>query len=205
LSEVLHFTKILYLPLHHINSIIVLRQRAFFIMAAIDTRDTVPIPQPRGLPIVGNLSSIDPALPFKSFQNLAAEHGEIYALNLLGQRRIFINTVALASEACDERRFDKEVAAGLKELRHGLHDGLFTAFPGEHNWEIAHRVLVPAFGPLKLNGMFSDMKDIASQLVLKWARYGPSYRIPAAEDFTRLTLGTDLYEETHLNKSMLTR
>lgn len=34
------------------------------------------------------------------------------------------------------------------------------------------------------------MHDIASQLVLKWARLGPEYRIPVADDFTRLTLDT---------------
>ena len=32
------------------------------------------------------------------------------------------------------------------------------------------------------------MHDIASQLVSKWARYGPENKIPVAEDFTRLTL-----------------
>ena len=34
------------------------------------------------------------------------------------------------------------------------------------------------------------MHDIASQLVLKWARKGPEYRIPVTDDFTRLTLDT---------------
>jgi cytochrome P450/NADPH-cytochrome P450 reductase len=34
------------------------------------------------------------------------------------------------------------------------------------------------------------MHDIASQLVLKWARLGPEYRIPVTDDFTRLTLDT---------------
>jgi cytochrome P450/NADPH-cytochrome P450 reductase len=38
--------------------------------------------------------------------------------------------------------------------------------------------------------MFDSMKDIASQLVLKWVRHGPSRRIAVAEDFTRLTLDT---------------
>lgn len=32
--------------------------------------------------------------------------------------------------------------------------------------------------------------DLASQLVLKWARMGPDYRIPVTSDFTRLTLDT---------------
>ena len=34
------------------------------------------------------------------------------------------------------------------------------------------------------------MHDIASQLVLKWARKGPEYKIPVTDDFTRLTLDT---------------
>lgn len=36
----------------------------------------------------------------------------------------------------------------------------------------------------------TDMHDIASQLVMKWARYGPQHRILATDDFTRLTLDT---------------
>ncbi|KAK6441580.1 hypothetical protein LTR95_002175 [Oleoguttula sp. CCFEE 5521] len=159
-------------------------------MATIARRDTVSIPQPQGLPFLGNVSSIDPELPTKSFMNLAAEYGEIYSLNILGQRKVFVNSVALATEVCDEKRFHKDVAGGLKELRNGIHDGLFTAFHKEPNWEIAHRVLVPAFGPLPLHGMFDAMKDIASQLALKWARMGSQYRIPVADDFTRLTLDT---------------
>lgn len=34
------------------------------------------------------------------------------------------------------------------------------------------------------------MHDIASQLVLKWARQGPQHRIQASEEFSRLTLDT---------------
>jgi len=41
-----------------------------------------------------------------------------------------------------------------------------------------------------MKDMFDDMKDIASQLVLKWARMGAEYCVPAADDFTRLTLDT---------------
>lgn len=61
---------------------------------------------------------------------------------------------------------------------------------GEVNWEIAHRVLMPAFGPLSIRGMFDEMHDIASQLALKWARYGPDESIMVTDDFTRLTLDT---------------
>lgn len=35
-----------------------------------------------------------------------------------------------------------------------------------------------------------EMMDIASQLVLKWARIGPDHPIHPIEDFTRLTIDT---------------
>jgi len=69
-------------------------------------------------------------------------------------------------EICDERRFGKTIKAGLNELRNGIHDGLFTAHNEEENWAIAHRTLVPAFGPLNINSMFDDMKDIVSLIML---------------------------------------
>lgn len=92
------------------------------------------------------------------------------------------------NEICDEKRFTKKVSGALNEIRNAVEDGLFTAHFGEHNWEIAHRTLVPAFGPLSIREMFDEMHDIASQLVVKWARFGPSQKINVTEDFTRLTL-----------------
>jgi cytochrome P450/NADPH-cytochrome P450 reductase len=38
--------------------------------------------------------------------------------------------------------------------------------------------------------MFPEMHDIASQLVMKWARHGPNHQIQVVDDFTRLTLDT---------------
>jgi cytochrome P450/NADPH-cytochrome P450 reductase len=92
------------------------------------------------------------------------------------------------NEVCDEKRFTKLVTGGLKEIRNGIADGLFTAHTGEHNWGVAHRVLMSAFGPLSIRSMFDEMHDIASQLVVKWARFGPKEKINVTDDFTRLTL-----------------
>ncbi|KAK3644310.1 hypothetical protein LTR22_015314 [Elasticomyces elasticus] len=165
---------------------------------AVDRRDTVPIPSPKGWPLLGNVTDVDPETPIASLQNLAKTYGEIFSLSLLGKKRVFITTQKLLEEACNEKRFGKLVSAALGELRNGIHDGLFTAQNDEENWHLAHRILVPAFGPLNITSMFDDMKDartpntapIASQLVLKWARYGPEYAIPTTDDFTRLTLDT---------------
>jgi len=101
-----------------------------------------------------------------------------------------IASQALMNEVCDEERFRKNVAAALVEVRNGVHDGLFTAHADEENWGIAHRVLLPALGPLAIRGMFDDMHDISSQLVMKWARYGAGHQINVTDDFTRLTLDT---------------
>ena len=46
-------------------------------MATIDTRDTVPIPQPRGYPLVGNITDVDPEQPTLSLMNLAREYGKL--------------------------------------------------------------------------------------------------------------------------------
>jgi cytochrome P450/NADPH-cytochrome P450 reductase len=49
---------------------------------------------------------------------------------------------------------------------------------------------MPAFGPASIQGMFTEMHEIASQLTLKWARHGSDASIMVTDDFTRLTLDT---------------
>jgi len=96
----------------------------------------------------------------------------------------------LYDELCDEKRFTKSVDFQLKEVRHGLGEGLFTADTIEDSWKLAHRLLIPAFGPLAIRDMFDQMHDIASQLVLKIARLPEDTPFNASEDFTRLALDT---------------
>ncbi|KAK7421191.1 hypothetical protein QQX98_002321 [Neonectria punicea] len=150
----------------------------------------VEIPEPKGLPFVGNIGALDPEFPLGSMKALADQYGEIYRLRFPGRTVVIVNTQALVNETCNEKRFKKSVNSALNQVREGVHDGLFTAKMGEENWGIAHRVLMPAFGPLSIRGMFDEMHDIASQLALKWARYGPDSPIAVTDDFTRLTLDT---------------
>jgi cytochrome P450/NADPH-cytochrome P450 reductase len=69
--------------------------------------------------------------------------GSIFKLNIGGETKLFISSHELLDEICDEKRFSKAVTGALEQIRNGVEDGLFTAYPGEHNWEIAHRVLMP--------------------------------------------------------------
>ncbi|KAI3395136.1 hypothetical protein diail_1751 [Diaporthe ilicicola] len=152
--------------------------------------NTVPIPQPPGLPLLGNINDINPEFPLGSMINMADKYGEIYRLSLPGRSVVVVSSQALVNEVCNEKRFKKDVARVLEEVRAGVHDGLFTAHAEEPNWGIAHRVLMPAFGPMNIQAMFPEMHDIANQLAMKWARHGPNEPIMVTDEFTRLTLDT---------------
>jgi cytochrome P450/NADPH-cytochrome P450 reductase len=150
-----------------------------------------PIPGPPGLPFIGNMSDLDPNNPLQSLRGMSDKYGPIFKFTIAGSDRTVVTSQALCNEVCDEKRFSKIVSAGLNEIRNGVHDGLFTARgPEEKNWGIAHRVLLPTFGPLAIKGMFDEMHDVASQLVMKWARHGPEHTVQVTDDFTRLTLDT---------------
>ncbi|KIJ52228.1 hypothetical protein M422DRAFT_243833 [Sphaerobolus stellatus SS14] len=156
-----------------------------------------PIPQPPTLPIIGNAHMIDKEVPMNTFLNLAKKYGPIYQLTFPGpSTTVYVCNHELVNQVCDQKRFVKNPKGALLEVRHLLGDGLFTAYPGEAAWGIAHRILVGGFGPAKIKGMFGPMVDIASQLVGKWEvsatfiLFGPDYVIDATEDFTRLTFDT---------------
>lgn len=76
----------------------------------------------------------------------------------------------LLHELCNEKRFAKHPAGGLRELRHGLGDGLINAKFDEHDWEIAHRVLVPVFGPLAISEMHLAISNLPES-------HGPSHDV----------------------------
>lgn len=149
-----------------------------------------PIPQPRPAPVVENILDIDVEAPVQSLMRLAREYGPIFRFDLPGRETIVISSQALVNELCDERRFDKKVHAPLRQVRDFAGDGLFTAETQEPNWSLAHRILMPAFGPAALREMFDPMLDIAEQLMLKWERQGPEQQIDLVDTTTRLTLDT---------------
>jgi cytochrome P450/NADPH-cytochrome P450 reductase len=151
------------------------------------------IPGPVGYPIIGNVLDVNDEVPIRGIERLADTYGPIFKLNFLGKDLIVVTNHELLEELCDEKRFWKASGQSLDSLskQGSTRYGLFVA-PSEElmDWQQAHRILTPAFGPLPIKGMYPEMHDIASQMILKWARLGPSYRIPVTLDFTRLTLDT---------------
>lgn len=78
------------------------------------------------------------------------------------------NSAALVEELSDETRFKKKAVSAVVKLQEVAHDGLFTANGHEENWAVAHRILMPVFGPLKIRALFNEMKDVNMQMCLKW-------------------------------------
>jgi cytochrome P450 / NADPH-cytochrome P450 reductase len=148
------------------------------------------IPQPKPLPLVGNLPDIDTQMPLQSLMRLARIHGPIFRLSLGGRLLTFLGSQELVNEVCDESRFGTKISRALQMVRDFAGDGLFTAESREPNWAKAHRLLMPAFGPLGLRAMFDGMKDIAEQMLTRWERFGESAVIDVADNMTRLTLDT---------------
>ncbi|KAF2470639.1 bifunctional P-450/NADPH-P450 reductase [Lindgomyces ingoldianus] len=145
------------------------------------------IPQPPLKWFFGNIQDIDPVNTVGSFWRLADIYGPIFKLSLPGRTVIVVSSYELVNDVCDWNRFEKPVNGALKEVRALTGDGLFTAYPGEHNWGVAHRLLMPVFGPMGIRKMFGGMVDIASQMLLRWDRFGPDHEILCSDDFTRLT------------------
>jgi cytochrome P450 / NADPH-cytochrome P450 reductase len=152
--------------------------------------ENASIPGPWGLPLLGNaLTLMAEETPILGLERMADTYGPIYQLMLNGKRTIVVSSAAILEELIDEKRFRKIAPAALAQMK-GEAKGLFSAANDDPDWGQAHRILIQPMGPLPVEGMFDEMKDIANQLILKWARKGPENRILLTDDFTRLTLDT---------------
>lgn len=151
---------------------------------------TERIPQPKGDPFIGNMRTVDGDAPIQGFMRLARIHGPIFQLDFAGSALVVVSSHELVNELCDESRFKKRLSGALKNIRDFGGDGLFTARNDEPNWAKAHRLLMPAFGPIGMRGMYDRMVDIAEQMVTRWERFGPDNVIEVTEDMTRMTLDT---------------
>lgn len=149
-----------------------------------------PIPHPPSDFLLGNVRMIDPSAPIKSFTDIAKDYGPIFQLDMMQQHPIFVCSQELADEVCDDKRFSKKIGRALNQVRDFAGDGLFTAHSTEPNWAIAHRILMPAFGPKAIQDMFGQMYDIAEQMCVKWERLGGTHVIDIVDNTTRLTLDT---------------
>ncbi|KAI0465672.1 cytochrome P450 [Xylaria cf. heliscus] len=152
-----------------------------------------PIPQPPGLPLLGNIRDVDPSNTWWSLKKLAEKYGEIVQIKVLGKTLMFVAGAALAEELCDEKRFRKFVGGPIVEIRAMVNNSLFTAFDHEASWGIAHRIIAPKLSPSALTDSFNEMRDITNELIEKWKGLGADTKFSPLNDLNRLNLETTTY------------
>ncbi|KAL4791618.1 cytochrome P450 [Aspergillus venezuelensis] len=144
-----------------------------------------PIPQPKGLPILGNLFQLDGKNPWGSFNKLAAAHRPIFKISILGHDIVFVTSAALLEEICDEKRFRKCVTGPIVEIRGLVNDSLFTAYHSENEiWGIAHRIMKPLVSPEAVAGIFADIRETTADLIKKWTA-SSKQRVNVTNDLDR--------------------
>ncbi|RDA95460.1 hypothetical protein CP533_5404 [Ophiocordyceps camponoti-saundersi (nom. inval.)] len=149
-----------------------------------------PIPQPSGVPILGNIFDVNPSNPWESLKGLSEKYGEIFQIKILGKPLVFVAGVELAEEICDEKRFRKFVGGPIVEIRAAVHDSLFTAYDGEESWGIAHRIMTPYLLPDAVAGYFEPMRDLAFDMMEIWKTFSADKSIVPWKDLARLDLET---------------
>ncbi|KAF5130259.1 Bifunctional cytochrome P450/NADPH--P450 reductase [Metarhizium anisopliae] len=150
-----------------------------------------PIPRPPGVPLLGNIFNITPSNTWASLNKLSEEYGEIFQITVLGHTIVFVGSVALAEELCDQKRFRKYVGGPIVEIRAAVHDALFTAFENESSWGIAHRIIAPHLSPEALGQQnFTEMRDLANELFAKWKNLEANTVISPLSELQRLDLET---------------
>ncbi|GAB1316827.1 hypothetical protein MFIFM68171_07037 [Madurella fahalii] len=151
---------------------------------------STPIPRPKGVPLLGNIFDVDPNNTWWSLKTLAEKYGEIFQIKVLGHSIVFVASAALAEEICDQKRFRKYVGGPVVEIRHAVHDSLFTAFDHEESWGVAHRIIAPQLSPEVVSGHFGRMLECTNELIAKWHGLAPETKIKPLDDLNRLNLET---------------
>ncbi|MCJ1450159.1 hypothetical protein MMC28_000488 [Mycoblastus sanguinarius] len=151
---------------------------------------TTPIPQPPGIPLLGNIFDVDPSNTWVSLQKLWEKYGEIFKITVFGQQIVFVGSAALCEEICDEKRFRKFVGGPIVEIRYAVHNSLFTAYDNEASWGIHHRILAPLLTPAAVAEWFTNVRDCGSELTAKWRGLKGDSPISAIGELNRLDLET---------------
>jgi cytochrome P450/NADPH-cytochrome P450 reductase len=154
-----------------------------------DSNNIRSIPQPKPLPLFGNIFLIDSNQPILSLMKLSQKYGPIFKLNLIDRESLFISGYEYFNELCDEKRFQKTLGGVLMPLRNGLTgNGLLTSFTYEPIWRKAHNILMPCFSKRAMERYFDGMLATTQQLIKKWQQINEA--IDVSNDMISLALDT---------------
>lgn len=151
------------------------------------TLDNVPSALGQPLPTAADLTGRPYALPIDI---LGERHGPIFYADYNGIRKLYVCSMELVDELCDESRFAKNLTQTLDRVRPLAGDGLFTAYHGEPNWQKAHDVLLPGFSYAGLRNYHGAMLDINTQLIRRWDASAGRHPVNVSDDLQKLAMDT---------------
>ncbi len=162
-------------------------------------------PGPSPLPLLGNVLQLTAGEYLEdSFGKLVAQYGRFVRLRAPKGMHIYVNAEAdiveeLVNRPDDFRKTTPPPATPLGRLRAGVAaDGLFTSGDEEEVWQIAHRVLLPAFGLSAIRQYFGQIVEVSDDLLANLARRGSSESFLATDLMTRMTFEAIGYAGFHM-------
>jgi cytochrome P450 len=153
--------------------------------------DTTGIPHPpHRIPLLGDLLGMNPRTPVQTSMRDSRQLGPIFTRKLPGMELVFVSGIDLVTELNDEKRFEKHIDLGVRNLRAVLGDGLITAENTEPNWQLAHDILQPAFTQEAMRDYHSIMVEVSRELLAYWDTKAGAEPVDVAVDITKLALET---------------
>ncbi|HNN96663.1 MAG TPA: cytochrome P450, partial [Pseudomonadota bacterium] len=159
---------------------------------------TVPIPGPKPLPIVGNLTDMKRGDLLGTAEALFAGYGDFVRIKLLALSAYLNCNADVVSELLARPTdFQKRTIGDRSPLSHlreySIADALFTAEDDEESWHIAHRILLPTMGTGALKQYFPKMLEVTDQLLAQLSALGRGEAFLATDLMTRMTFETIAY------------
>ncbi|KAG1414565.1 hypothetical protein G6F58_006896 [Rhizopus delemar] len=118
--------------------------------------------------------------------------GPLVEISLLGKIIVGTNDPNIAEIFAKESEyFTKKITkSGLGEVKEFAGQGLFTTDTDEMDWQLAHKLLMPAFSPRAIKAYQGEMGIIAQQTMRIFEQYRPDEPVEILDWTTNLTFET---------------
>ncbi|ORE06120.1 cytochrome P450 [Rhizopus microsporus var. microsporus] len=149
------------------------------------------IPGPTKLPFVGSLYEMLPNLT-EGWIRQFKTYGPVVEVSLLGKSIVGTNDPVIAEIFAKESEFftKKITKAGLGEVKEFAGQGLFTTDTDEMDWQLAHKLLMPAFSPRAIKAYQPEMGIITQQTIKVFEQYRSDEPVEILDWTTNLTFET---------------
>ncbi|KAJ3287947.1 hypothetical protein HDU79_005313 [Rhizoclosmatium sp. JEL0117] len=128
-----------------------------------DNAESPVIPGPKGSLLWGNLYDVFPD-PLNQVRALFKNFGPLVTVTLVGDKKVYTDDpkyVEIMSKESDI--YCKKVQGALLEMKAVGGRGIFTTNGTDPDWQLGHKILMPAFSPKAIKAYAADMSHLADK------------------------------------------